>query len=116
MRRRQTGRIPASDLIVARSRSPVQGCAMTAGPTTRTFGLVATLFASLVSFQAACGSGSPEIAFAPSVCNLGEQQTKLAGVVTTVAFNPLVLGELGVTVQTEGATGAAPQRRLSILP
>jgi len=33
-----------------------------------------------------------------------------------VAFNPLVLSELGVTVQTEGATRAAPQHRLSILP
>jgi hypothetical protein len=89
---------------------------MTAGPTTRTTGLIATLFASLVSFQAACNSGSPEIALAPSVCNLGEQHTKLVDVVTTVAFNPLVLAELGVTVQTEGATRAAPQHTLSILP
>lgn len=89
---------------------------MTAGPTTRAAGLIATLFASLVSLQAACNSGSPGTAFAPSVCNLGEQQTKLADVVTTVAFNPLVLAELGVTVQTEGATRAAPQHMLSILP
>jgi hypothetical protein len=77
---------------------------------------MATLVASLVSFQAACNSGSAEIAFAPFVCNLGEQQTKLADVVTTVAFNPLVLAELGVTVQTEGATRPAPQHTLSILP
>jgi len=89
---------------------------MTAGPATRTAGLTATIFASLASFQAACNSGSPEIASAPSVCNLGEQQTKLTGVVTTVAFNPQVLSELGVTVQTEGATRAAPQHELSILP
>ena len=89
---------------------------MTAGPATRTAGLTATLFASLVSFQAACNPGSPEIASAPSVCNLGEQQTKLVDVVTTVAFNPLVLSELGVTVQAEGATRAAPQHALSILP
>src|ERR1041384_7644937 len=89
---------------------------MTAGPTTRTTGLFATLFASLVSFQAACNSGSPEVASAPSACNLGEQQTRLVDVVTTVAFNPLVLSELGVTVQTEGATRPAPQHTLSILP
>jgi hypothetical protein len=89
---------------------------MTAGPTTRTTGLFATLFASLVSFQAACNSGSPEIAVAPSVCNLGEQQTKLADVVTTIAFNPLVLAELDVTVQTAGAIRPAPQHTLSILP
>ena len=89
---------------------------MTDGLATRTAGLLATLFASLVSFQAACNSGSPEIASAPSVCNLGEQQTKLTDVVTSVAFNPLVLAELGVTVQTEGATRAAPQHALSILP
>ena len=37
---------------------------MTAGPTTRAAGLIATLFASLVSLQAACNSGSPETAFA----------------------------------------------------
>jgi hypothetical protein len=89
---------------------------MTAGPYTCTAGLTATLFASLVSFQAACSSGGSESAPAPSVCNLGEQQTKLTDVVTTVAFNPQVLGELGVTVQTEGATRAAPQHTLSILP
>jgi len=89
---------------------------MTDGPATRTAGLIATLFTSLVGFQAACNSGKPEISSAPSVCNLGEQQTKLTDVVTTVAFNPLVLSELGVTVQTEGATRAAPQHKLSILP
>ena len=89
---------------------------MTDGLATRTAGLIATLFASLVSFQAACNSGSPEIASAPPVCNLGEQQTKLTDVVTTMAFNPRVLTELGVTVQTEGATRAAPQHKLSILP
>jgi len=88
---------------------------MTAG-STRTTGLIATLVASLVSFQSACNSGSPESTFAPSVCNLGEQQTKLADVVTTVAFNPLVLAELDVTVQVEGATRPAPQHTLSILP
>jgi hypothetical protein len=89
---------------------------MTADPTTRTTGLLATLCASLVSLQAACNSGSPEIASAPSVCNLGEQQTKLANVVTTLAFNPRVLGELDMTVQMEGATRPAPQHTLSILP
>jgi hypothetical protein len=89
---------------------------MTDGLDTRTAGLIATLFASLVSFQPACNSGRPEPASAPSVCNLGEQQTKLVDVVTTMAFNPLVLTELGVTVQTEGATRAAPQHALSILP
>ncbi|MBC7977774.1 MAG: hypothetical protein H7138_22575 [Myxococcales bacterium] len=91
---------------------------MTDGSTTRTAGLIATLFTSLVSFQSACNSGSPETASAPSApaCNLGEQQTKLTDVVTTVAFNPLVLAELGVTVQSEAATGAAPQHTLSILP
>lgn len=88
---------------------------MTDGPATRTAGLFATLFASL-SFQVACSSGSPEPAAAPSVCDLGDQQTRLADVVTTVAFNPLVLGELGVTVRSEGATRAAPQHALSILP
>jgi hypothetical protein len=89
---------------------------MTAGPATRTTGLTATLFASLVALQPACNSGSPEIALAPPVCNLGEQQTKLTDVVTTVAFDRQVLAELGVTVQTEGATRAAPQHTLSILP
>jgi hypothetical protein len=89
---------------------------MTAGPATRTAGLTATLVASLVAFQAACNSGSSEIASAPSVCNLGEQQTKLTDVVTTVAFDPRVLAELGVTVQAEGVTRAAPQHALSILP
>ncbi len=91
---------------------------MTDGLAPRT-SLLATLFASLVSFQAACNSGSPETAPAPSApaaCNLGEQQTKLTDVVTTVAFNPLVLAELGVTVQSQGATRAAPQHTLSILP
>jgi hypothetical protein len=89
---------------------------MSSGPITRTAGLAASLFASLISLQAACNSGGPEIALAPSVCNLGEQQTRLADVVTTMAFNPLVLAELGVTVQTEGSTRAAPQHTLSILP
>lgn len=89
---------------------------MLTGSATRTAGVAATLFASLVSLQAACNSGDPKIASGPGVCNLGEQQTQLADVVTTVAFNPLVLGELGVTVQNEGATRAAPQHALSILP
>ena len=89
---------------------------MTAGPATRTAGLTATLFASLVSLHAACNSGSSPIASAPPTCNLGEQHTKLTDVVTTIAFDRHVLAELGVTDQSEGVTRAAPQHALSILP
>lgn len=88
---------------------------MTHGHAPRTAGRLAPLFASLVSLQAACSSGGAEPAV-PAACNLGDAQTVLTDVVTTLAFNPLVLGELGVTVRTEGATRAAPQHALSILP
>lgn len=89
--------------------------------TLRTAGLTATLFVSV----SACSPGHSEVApsggqtdVAPiaSACNLGDQQTHLADVVTSVAFNDRVLNELGVTVAWTGATKAAPQHTLSILP
>jgi hypothetical protein len=85
---------------------------MTSGSALRTAGLAATLFASL----AACSADPTEVALAPTDCNLGEQETQLADVVTTLAFNPNVLRELGLTVQSTGSTAAAPQHTLSILP
>jgi len=85
---------------------------MTAGSALRTAGLAATLFASL----AACNPDPAEVALTPTECNLGEQQAQLADVVTTMSFNPAVLRELGVTAQSAGATAAAPQHALSILP
>ncbi len=79
----------------------------------RVTGLAASLFASLV----ACNNAeNAELAPKPSACNLSEQQTQLADVVTTLAFNAKVLGELGVTVSSTGVTKAAPQHALSILP
>lgn len=85
---------------------------MIAGSALRTAGLAATLFASL----AACNHDPAEVELTPLVCDLGEQETRLAEVVTTLSFNPLVLGELGVTVQSAGAAAAAPRHALSVLP
>jgi hypothetical protein len=84
---------------------------MTAGSALRTAGLAATLFASL----AACNPDHAEVAFAPPDCDIGEEHAQLADVVTTLSFNPDVLRDLGVTVQSAGATAAAPQHALSIL-
>jgi hypothetical protein len=77
----------------------------------RTAGLAATLLASL----AAC---SPDNETAPkeAACAIAANQPQLADVVTSVAFNPKVLGEIGVTIQSSGAIKAAPQHPLSILP
>jgi hypothetical protein len=85
---------------------------MTAGPALRTAGLAATLFASL----AACNADHAEVELTPLACNIGEQETQLADVVTTMSFNPHVLRELGVTVQSAGATAAAPRHALSVMP
>jgi len=87
-------------------------------------GLAATLFASVTAISAcspnppeAASNGSPAEArsSAPS-CEVSEQQTQLADVVTTLAFNSRVLNELGVTVEWTGATKAAAQHALSIWP
>ena len=85
---------------------------MTTGSALRTAGLAATLFASL----AACSPDHTDFAFATADCDIGEEQAQLADVVTTLSFNPDVLRDLGVTVQSAGATAAAPRHALSILP
>ena len=84
---------------------------MTAGSALRTAGLAAVLVASL-----ACNSDPSEVALAPPDCNLGEQETQLADVVTTVSFNPDVLRDLGVSAASSGAAAAAPRHALSVLP
>lgn len=85
---------------------------MTSGSALRTAGLAATLFASL----AACNPDHAGVASTLPDCKIGEQQTHLDDVVTTVSFNPDVLRDLGVTVQSAGATAAAPRHALAILP
>lgn len=84
---------------------------MTASSAMRSAGLAATLLASLAS----CNADSTEPLLKEATCNLGDQQ-QLADVVTSLSFNANVLGELGITVQSAGATKAAPQHALSILP
>lgn len=83
---------------------------MNASSAMRRAGLAATLLASLASCNAEGTEPTKE-----ATCNLGNQP-QLADVVTSIAFNLGVLGELGVTVQSAGATKAAPQHDLSILP
>lgn len=85
---------------------------MTAGSTLRAAGIAAALLASLP----ACNHEPAEVALTPPACALGEQETQLADVVTTMSFNPTVLGDLGVTVAASGAAAAAPQHALAILP
>ena len=84
---------------------------MTAGSALRTAALAATLFS-----LAACNPDQVEVELRLPDCNLGEQETQLADVVTTMSFNPHVLRELGVTVESAGATAAAPQHALAVMP
>ncbi|MEJ7603706.1 MAG: hypothetical protein WKG01_37810 [Kofleriaceae bacterium] len=72
--------------------------------------------AMLLFSLAACSSDPIESGSRPPACNLDEQQTQLADVVTTLAFNPRVLGEIGVDVRMTGAIAAAPRHALAIQP
>ena len=70
--------------------------------------------AMLLFSLAACHPETSEPPARPPACNLDEQQTQLADVVTTLAFDARVIGELGIAVRSTGATAAAPQHALAI--
>ena len=82
---------------------------MTISSAMRNTGLAVALFASLTACNA---DGVPREA----TCNLGDDQSRLTGVVTSLAFNANVLSELGVTVEATATTQAVPQHPLALLP
>lgn len=90
---------------------------MTTSSALRTAGLAATLFASLAacSTDASETTASNAAALKEAACAVGDKP-QLNDVVTSIAFNPKVLGEIGVTIQASGAIAAAPQHPLSVLP
>lgn len=83
---------------------------MTIRSTMRGAGLAATLLASI----AACnGEITPN---KDGACKLDSGTSQLTNVVTSLAFHPSVLHELGVSVQSTATAKPAPQHQLSLLP